>query len=126
MAADGAVSAEDLTIGAEPRLVRFDDSTTMVRATYVLRGTAERSVTVDGRLRARVVSLDVDLSTLSGPTVAVVQAPAGGEVLGLACASARSEVELFRPCGTPDGSHWRVRLDPVSREDRVTTVVDLR
>jgi hypothetical protein len=125
VAADGTVIADDLTIGAEPRLVRFDDSTTMLRATYVLRGAVERSATVTGRLTARVVSLEADLSTLSGPTVAVVAVPTGGEVRGLACADARSDVELLRPCGAPDGSRWRVRLDPVSREDRVTAVVDL-
>ncbi|GAA4729249.1 hypothetical protein GCM10023350_10670 [Nocardioides endophyticus] len=125
VAADGTVIADDLTIGAESRLVRFDDSTTMLRATYVLRGVVERSATVTGRLSARVVSLDADLSALSGPTVVVVEVEAGGEVRGLACANARSAVELLRPCGTPDGSRWRVRLDPVSREDRVAAVVDL-
>ncbi len=125
VAADGTVIADDLTVGARPRLVRFADSTTMVRATYVLRGAVERSATVDGRLRASVVSLDADLSSLSGPTVAVVETPTGGEVLGLACGNARSEVELVRPCGTPDGARWRVRLPPVSREDRVTATVDV-
>jgi hypothetical protein len=125
VAADGTVIAEGLTIGAEPRLVRFDDSTTMLRATYVLRGAVEQSATETGRLSARVVSLDADLSALSGPTVVVVEVQAGGEVQGLACANARSDVELLRPCGTPDGSRWRVRLDPASREDRVAAVVDL-
>lgn len=122
---DGTVIADDLTIGAEPRLVRFADSTTMVRATYVLRGAVERSSTAAGRLRALAVSLDVDLSSLSGPTVAVVETQTGGEILGLACGNARSEVALVRPCGTPDGSRWRVRLPPVSREDRVTATVDV-
>ena len=125
VAADGTVIADDLTVGAEPRLVRFADSTTMVRATYVLRGAVERSATVDGRLRAVVVALDVDLSPLSGPTVAVVETQTGGQILGLACGNSRSEVELVRPCGTPDGARWRVRLPPVSREDRVTATVDV-
>jgi hypothetical protein len=125
VAADGTVIADDLTVGTTPRLVRFADSTTMVRATYVLRGAVERSTTADGRLRALVVSLDVDLSSLSGPTVAVVETQTGGEILGLACGNAQSEVELLRPCGTPDGARWRVRLPPVSREDRVTATVDV-
>lgn len=124
VAADGTVIADDLTVGAEPRLVRFADPTTMVRATYVLRGAVEQSATVPGRLRASVVSLDLDLSSLSGPTVAVVETQTGGEILGLACGNARSEVELVRPCGTPDGSRWRVRLPQASREDRVTATVD--
>ena len=124
VAADGTVVADELVIGTEPRRIRFADPTTMARATYVLRGAVDRSATEDGRLRA-LVSLDADLSSLSGPTVAVVKAQADGEVLGVGCGNARSAVQLVRPCGTPDGSGWRVRLPAVSREDRLTAVVDL-
>lgn len=125
VAADGTVVADGLTIGSTPRVVRTDDPTTMLRATYVLRGAVDRSATVTGRLSARVVSLDADLSAVSGPTVVVVDVQGGGEVQSLACANARSDVALLRPCGRPDGTRWRVRLDAAGRGDRVAAVVDL-
>ena len=98
----------------------------MVRATYVLRGAVDSSDTVKGRLLARDVALDLDFPAQAGPTVVVVDAGGtGGEVRNLACGNARSTVALLRPCGSPDGSRWRVRLPAESRTDRVTAQVDL-
>jgi hypothetical protein len=123
--ADGTILADDLSLGAEPRRIRFESPTTMVRATYVLQGAVDRSATVDGRLLARVVALDVDFPAQSGPAVVVVSADDGGEVRNLACVNGRSTVALLRPCGAPDGPRWRVRLPAESRTDRVTAQVDL-
>jgi hypothetical protein len=126
VAADGTVLAAHLTVGAEPRRIRFDAPTRLLRATYVLRGAVDRSSTVDGRIRALTVSLDVDAAAEAGPTVLVVNAvPGAGEVLNLACANARSGAALLRPCGSPDGAGWRVRLPAGSREDRVVAQLDV-
>jgi hypothetical protein len=122
--ASGAVLADDLTVGAEPLRVRVPGSATVVRATYVLHGVTDRSGSVDGRLLAEAVALDVDAPAELGPTVVVVAAP-DGQVLNLACANARSGVDLLRPCGSPAGSGWRVRLPAASRDDRVTAQVDV-
>lgn len=125
VAADGTVIADDLTATAEPRGLRFADPTTMVRATYVLRGVAEESGTVAGRVVAQAVSLDLSIPAQTGPTVVVVAAAENGVVRNLACTNARSAVALLRPCGAPDGSRWRVRLPPERRTDRVAAQVDV-
>jgi hypothetical protein len=126
VAADGTILADHLAVDAAPKRVRFANPTTLVRATYVLRGAVVSSDSVDGRLLARVVALDLDFPAQGGPTVVVVAAGGtGGEVRNLACVNARSPVALMRPCGAPDGSRWLVRLPPESRTDRVTAQVDL-
>jgi hypothetical protein len=122
VAADGTVQADDLTIDAEIRRVRLKQPTRLLRATYVLRGAVDRSSTVDGRLRALAVSLEVDAAE-TGPAVVLVTG--AGEVLNLACANARSGVELLRPCGSPDGAGWRVRLPAERSADRVVAQVDV-
>jgi hypothetical protein len=123
VASDGTVLADDLTVGAVPRRIRFEEPTRLLRARYVLRGAVDRSSTVDGRLRALAVSLDVDAPAAAGPTVVVVTG--AGEVLNLACANARSGVALLRPCGSPDGAGWRVRLPAGSSKDRVVAQLDV-
>ncbi len=123
---DGTVLADHLTVDTASQEVRFAYPTRLVRATYVLGDAVDRSSSVDGRVRALLVALDVDFATRTGPTVVQVSgAPAGAEVLNLACANARSRVALLRPCGAPSGSGWRVRLPAVSAEDQVTAQIDL-
>ena len=112
-AADGTVLADDLTRSAPSRAWSGStDPTTLVRATYVLRGRRRRGAPrVPGRLRARVVSLDLDCPALTGPTVVVVDG--AGRRRGPATSPAPTPgptSTLLRPCGTPDGSRWRVRL----------------
>lgn len=124
VAADGTTIVDDLTVGAEPRELVLDTPTRLVRATYVLRGAADESATVEGRVLARVVSIDLGFPTQTGPTVVVVGAAGEGVVRNLACADARSAVALLRPCGTPDGDRWRVRLPPEGRDDAVAAQVD--
>ncbi len=121
---DGTILADDITVDTAAVRIRFDEPTRLVRATYVLRGAVDASGTVDGRLRASIVSLDLDFAAEAGPTVVVVSGH-DGEVLNLACANARSGVALLRPCGAPDGARWRVRLPAADREDRVTAQVDV-
>ncbi|KQW53120.1 hypothetical protein ASC77_02130 [Nocardioides sp. Root1257] len=125
VAADGTSLADDLTVTAEPRVVGLESPTTMVRATYVLRGAAEQSGTVRGRVLARAVALDLSFPAQAGPTVVVVAAAGDGVVRNLACANAQSSVALLRPCGTPDGTRWRVRLPPAGRGDVVAAQVDV-
>ncbi len=125
VAADGTVLADDLPDSEGPSVVRFDRSTTMVRATYVLQGGTAGSPTVEGRVLAQAVSLDLSYPDQTGPTVVVVAAAGSGVVRNLACANARSTVALLRPCGEPDGLRWRVRLPSESRLDRVVAQVDM-
>lgn len=125
VARDGTVLADDLTVDRQPLQVDFGHPTSLVRATYVLTGVSTRSETDPGRVLVRALSLHLDGGSLTGPTVVVVAAPAGGAVRNLACVDARSAVTLAHPCGKPAGSDWQVHLTPSGPTERVEAQVDL-
>ncbi|MDF1606004.1 hypothetical protein [Nocardioides sp. YIM 152315] len=125
VAADGTILADEGSGEVEPRGVRLDRPTSLVRATYVLNGTTDESSTKPGRRLVPAVSVGLESTPQAGPTFVQVRAPVGGEVLSLACDDARSPVDLLRPCGQPVGTGWQVRLSADARADRVAALVDL-
>lgn len=126
VADDGSVLAEGITVGAEPQRIPVEGPTRLVRATYVLDGVSEVSSDVPGRLLVQAVAVTMASTGEAGPVVVEVEgAESGAVVRNLACSDAGSSVAVQRPCGSPDGSAWQVRLNGDHRDDVVTAQVDL-
>ncbi len=126
VAEDGTVLAEGFGAGATSERVPVDGPSRLVRATYVLDGVTEVSSDVPGRLLVQAVALPAVAADDAGPVVVeVAGAEADSVVRNLACSDPGSSVAIQRPCGSPDGSAWRVRLTGGHRDEIVTAQVDL-
>lgn len=91
-----------------------------VHVSYVLTGAVVRRGG-PGRVLARPTSLNLDYPGDRLPRVVEL---VGGRVLAAACSA--GDATGPRPCGQREGRSWRVRLEPLARDDVVTARVDLR
>jgi hypothetical protein len=130
----GVVTATDVEVAADGRVVPGADSvdgasqsyqffgTKSILVTYVLSGALERSPSVEGRALARVTALDLRYVSMGGESVRSVK---GAEVLNLACSPSTAPNAVPEPCGKPDSDGWQVRLTGDNWNDHVMAQLNL-
>ena len=130
----GVVTAKNVTVAADGRVVPGADSvetvsqsyqffgTKAIYVSYVLSGAMERSTSVEGRALARITALDLRYVSMGGVSQRSVQ---GAEVLNLACSARNAPDAVPEPCGEPGPDGWQVRLAGASRNDRVMAQLQL-
>lgn len=100
----------------------LDYPSRIVRVRYTLVGAVVRSPSVPGRALARVTSADMGyIPEQDGPRMVRIHAP---EVLNVACRAPMQEADP-RPCGSPLGTSWQVKLQGADRHDEVSAQVNL-
>jgi hypothetical protein len=130
----GVVTATDVEVAADGRVVPGADSvgsvsqsyqffgTRSIFVTYVLSGALEMSTSVDGRALARVTALDLKYVSMGGESVRSVE---GAEVLNLACSPSAAPDAVPEPCGKPGSDGWQVRLTGENWNDHVMAQLNL-
>jgi hypothetical protein len=93
----------------------------IVRLRYTLVGAVVLTPPEPGRALARYTSADLVYQPAEGPRMVRIRAP---EVLDVACRAPSPEANP-RPCGSPAGNSWQVRLQGADRDDEVSVQVNL-
>jgi len=93
----------------------------IVRLRYTLVGAVVRSPSAPGRALARFTSVGLVYMPADGPRMVRIRAP---EVLNVACRAPSPEA-VPRPCGSPAGKSWQVRLQGADRDEEVSAQVNL-